>query len=115
LSTEVSPLDFRFEQKKKLVVKAVEYQLIAGNLYKLGTNGILQCRVLEHEISMILSEAHEGVEGGHYAGKETAHKIFCVGLWWPTLHKDAKELCQTCDVYHRVGKPSRIDEMPLVL
>jgi len=39
--------------------------------------------------------------------------ILCAGLWWPTLHKDAKEYCQACDVFQRVGKPSRRDEMPL--
>jgi len=65
---------------------------------------------------MILSEAHEGVTGRHYAGnKPTAHKIMCAGLLWPTLHKYAKEFCQSCDVCKRVGKPSIIYEMPLVL
>jgi hypothetical protein len=62
---------------------------------------------------MILSEVHKGIAGGHYAGKVTAQNILCVGLWWPTLHKDAKEYFQACDVCQRVGKPSRRDEMPL--
>jgi len=31
--------------------------------------------VLEHERSMILAEAHEGLDGGHYVGKETARNI----------------------------------------
>jgi transposase InsO family protein len=35
------------------------------------------------------------------------------GLWWPTVHKDAKEYFQNCDVCQRVGKPNRRDEMPL--
>jgi hypothetical protein len=47
---------------------------------------------------MIVSEAHEGIDGGHYVGKATTHKILTSRLWWPTLHKDAKELCQACDV-----------------
>jgi len=67
--------------------------------------------VLEHERSMILVEAHEGMAGGHYAGTEIVRKI---RLWWPTLHKDAKEYCQTCDVCQRLGKPNRRDEIPLV-
>jgi hypothetical protein len=54
------------------VVKAVDYQLIAGNLYKLGVDGILRRCVLEHERPMILSEAHEGIAGGHYVGKATS-------------------------------------------
>jgi hypothetical protein len=63
---------------------------------------------------MILLEAHEGVAIGHCAGKETTQKILHAGLSWPTLHKDAKELCQTCDACQRLGKPSRRDEIPLV-
>jgi hypothetical protein len=36
----------------------------------------------------------------------------CTGIWWPTLLKDAKEYFQACDVFQRVGKPSRMDEIP---
>jgi transposase InsO family protein len=46
-------------------------------------------------------------------GRLLVQKILCAGLWWPTVHKDAKEYCQNCDVCQRVGKPSRRDEMPL--
>jgi hypothetical protein len=67
-------------------------------LYKLGIDGILRRCVLEHERRMILSEAHIGIMGGHYAGKATTHKVLRAGIWWPTLHKDAKELFQICDL-----------------
>jgi hypothetical protein len=113
LSTCMAPSEMTVAQKKQLVVKATDYQLIAGNLYKLGADGILRRCVLEHERSMILEEAHDGIVGGHYAGRETAQNILCTGIWWPTLHKDVKEYCQSCDVCQRVGKPSRRDEMPL--
>jgi hypothetical protein len=62
---------------------------------------------------LILAEAHEGITGGHYTGKETAQKVLRVGLWWPTLHRDAKDYYKACDVCQRVGKLSRRDEMPL--
>jgi hypothetical protein len=62
---------------------------------------------------MVLEESHEGIAGGHYAGKATTQKVLHTGLWWPTIHKDAKEYCQNCDVCQRVGKPNRRDEMPL--
>jgi hypothetical protein len=113
LSTGMAPSDMMVTQKKKLVVKVVDYQLIAGSLYKLGTDGILRRCVVEHERPTILVEAHDGIAGGHYAGKSTAQKVLHIGLWWPTLHKDAKEYCQTCDVCQRVRKPSRRDKMPL--
>ena len=53
------------------------------------------------------------MRGGHYIGKYIAQKVLTVGLWWPTVRKDAKEFCRSCDVCQRTGKPSRRDEMPL--
>jgi hypothetical protein len=85
-------------QKKNLVVRAVDYQLIAGHLYNMGADSILRICVLEHERNIILVEAHEGIARGHYAGKDTAQKVLHAGLWWPIVHKDANEYCQKCDV-----------------
>jgi hypothetical protein len=81
-------------QKKNMVVRAAYYQLIAGHLYKMGVDSILRRCVLEHERPRILAEAHEGNIGGNYAGKAITQKVLRVGLWWPTVHKDAKEYCQ---------------------
>jgi hypothetical protein len=55
---------------------------------------------------MVLVEAHEGIARGHYAGKSTTQKVLHTGLWWPTIHKDAKEYFQNCDVCQRVGNPT---------
>ena len=103
------------QQKKQLVVHAADFTLIAGDLYKLGPDKILRRYVLEHERRRILEEAHVRVAGGHYLRRPTTQKVLTTGLWWPTVHKDAKEFCRTRDVYQRTGKPSRRDEMPLKL
>ena len=89
------------QQKKQLVVHATDFTLIAGQLYKLGSYEILCRYVLEHEQRTILEEAHAGIVGGHYAGKATVQKVLIVGLWWPTVHKDAKEFCRSYDVCQR--------------
>jgi transposase InsO family protein len=68
---------------------------------------------MENERPIILTYVHERIVGRHYAGKDIAQKILCAGLWWPTIHKDAKEYCHNFDVYQMVGKPSRRDEIPL--
>jgi hypothetical protein len=78
LSTGFSPKEFNTVQKKNLVVRAADYQLIAGHLYKLGADNILRRCVMEHERPIILAEAHEGIVGGHYAGKAIAQKILHV-------------------------------------
>jgi hypothetical protein len=91
-----------------------DYQLIVGHLYKLGVDVLMRTCLMEHACSMVLEEAEEGIVGGNYEGNPMAQKVLRVGLWWSIVHKDEKEYCQTCDVCHRVGKPSRRDEMPLI-
>jgi hypothetical protein len=45
--------------------------------------------------------------------KLCAQKVLQAGLWWDTLFKDAKEYARSCDIFQRVGNPSRRDELPL--
>jgi hypothetical protein len=58
-------------------------------------------------------KSHEGIAGGHYAGKATTQKVLRDSLWWPTLHIDVKDYSRAYDMCQRVGKPSRRDEIPL--
>lgn len=32
----------------------------------------------------------------------TTQNIWHTELWWPTVHKDSKEYCSTCDVWSRM-------------
>ena len=105
--------EYTIPQKKQLVVRAADFSLIVGHLYKMGPYEILRRCVMEVEQSLILTEAHEGIVGGHYAGKETAQKVLRASLWWPMLHRDAKDYYRACNVCQRIGKPSRRYEMPL--
>jgi hypothetical protein len=61
-------------QKKNLVFRAVDYQLIVGHLYKMGENRILQRYVLEHERPRVVEKSHEGIEGRHYAENRSISK-----------------------------------------
>jgi hypothetical protein len=89
-----------------MVVRATDYQWIAGQIYKLGLDNILRRCVLNHERKYILWECHNEIVGGHVGGKATAHKILQDRLWWDTLFKDVKEYARSCDTYQRVGKLS---------
>jgi hypothetical protein len=113
LLTGMAPSEYTIIQKKQLVVRAAYFSLIAGQLYKMEPDEIPRRCVMEEERPLILEKSHEGITGGHYAGKSIAHKVLRSILWWPTLHKDAKEYYKACDVCQRVGKPSQRDEMPL--
>jgi hypothetical protein len=91
LSIGMAPHKYIVIQNKQLVVCASEFQLISRKLYKMGPDEILRKCVMEEERPLILEKAHEGIMGGHYVGKEATHKILRDDLWWPNLHKDAKE------------------------
>jgi hypothetical protein len=63
LSTGTAPHELNTMQRKNLVFREVDYQLIVGHLYKMGADNILRRCVLEHERPRILVEAHEGIVG----------------------------------------------------
>ena len=81
LVTGVAPEEISTSQKKQLVVKDFDFQLIAGHLYKMGPNEILRRCVLPNEEEKILEEAHASIARGHYGGRDTTRKELCVGLW----------------------------------
>jgi hypothetical protein len=70
MSTGMEPSDYTIIQKKQLVVRVVYFSLIDGQLYKMGPDEILRRCVMEADIPLILTEAHEGIMGGNYAGKQ---------------------------------------------
>jgi hypothetical protein len=90
-----------------MVVRETEYQLIAWKLYKFGVDSILSRCVLYHERQDILWECHNGVVGFHVGGNVIAQKFLQDGLWWAMLFKYAKTYDRFCNIYQRVGKPSR--------
>ena len=85
----VAPEEITTSQNKHLVVKATDFHLIAGQIYKIGPDAILRQCALPREQGQVLVEAHAGVTGGHYGGRVTVRKVLRAGLWWPTLHSNA--------------------------
>jgi hypothetical protein len=41
----------------------------------MGPDEILRRFIMEEEKPLILAKAHEGITGGHYAGKTTTQKV----------------------------------------
>jgi hypothetical protein len=99
LSTHNFPETYFATQKRHVVVRTVDYQLIAGKLYKLALDNNLSRCVLNHKRQYIWWECHNGVAGGHVGGKSTTQKVLQVVLWLDTLFRDAKEYVRFCDIF----------------
>ena len=97
LSTRRFPSEMPPNERRKLVLRRRTFQLINNLLYKMGPDQILRQCVLEEEIPKVLKEAHEGLVGGHMGLDTTARKILLAGLWWPTVHNNAREWVIACD------------------
>ena len=61
----------------------------------------------------ILSHCHENAYRGHFASQKTAMKVLQSGLYWPSLFKDAHNMCRGCNRCQRLKKLSRRHMMPL--
>ena len=66
----------------------------------------------EEEQQGILSHCHESAYGGHFASQKTTIKVLQSGFYWPSLFKDAHNICRACGKFQRLGKISRCHMMP---
>ncbi|XP_068319122.1 uncharacterized protein [Pyrus communis] len=50
--------------------------------------------------------------GGHFGTQRTAFKVLESGFYWPTLFRDARAFCLTCDRCQKTGSLGQRDQMP---
>ncbi|KAM1193171.1 hypothetical protein ACFX2G_013688 [Malus domestica] len=77
--------------------KATRYLIINDQLCKRGFNlPYLRC-LTPAEAETVLQEIHEVVCRDHAGSRSLAHKAFCQGYYWPTLHQDGIRISRSCD------------------
>ena len=75
--------------------------MIDGVLFRQNYDKVLLRCLERDDAKHILTELHDGLEGGHFSGETTSHKVLREGYYWPTLFKDAyahAHRCQICQV-----------------
>ena len=107
------PVDWKAQDKKFFFVKIHSYYWEEPFLFKYCVDQIIRRCVLEEEHQGILSHCHDNACGGHFASQKTAMKVLQSGFYWPSLFKDAHNVCRACDKCQRLGKISRRPMMPL--
>ena len=62
--------------------------------------------------SGVLHTAHDGVMSGHFGIRRTTDKILSE-FYWPTLRKDVRDYCKSCDICQKTEPKGRVSKLPL--
>ena len=113
LATGEIPPDWKEQDRKYFFAKIHSYYWEEPFLFKYCADQIIRKCVAEEEQQRILSHCHESAYDGHFASQKTAMKEMQSGFYWPSLFKEAHQMCRVCDRCQRLGKLSRRHMMPL--
>ncbi|XP_021985818.1 uncharacterized protein LOC110882015 [Helianthus annuus] len=84
-------------QARKLKVKALQYQIHDGQLYRKTFLGpLLKCLTPE-EASYVIREIHWGICGIHAGPRMVIAKVMNAGYFWPGMHQSAVDELQSCE------------------
>ncbi|KAM1419255.1 hypothetical protein ACFXTO_022810 [Malus domestica] len=114
LVTKRIPSTYTRHQRDKLRHDARFYVWDDPYLWKFCPDQIVRRCVLDSEFRSILSFCHTYACGGHFGTQRTALKVLQCGFYWPSIFKDARTFCLTCDKCQRMGNIGARDQMPQV-
>ncbi|CAN6579338.1 unnamed protein product [Malus baccata var. baccata] len=106
------PSTLNRNQRDKLKKDARFYVWDDPYLWKFCPDQIVRRCVNESEFQSILTFCHSYACGGHFGTQRTALKVLECGFYWPTIFRDARTFCLTCDPCQRMGNISAKDQMP---
>ncbi|GJY85522.1 hypothetical protein Tco_0717698 [Tanacetum coccineum] len=85
------------KEARKLRLKARQYELMEGTLYKRSfLNPWLRC-VGSLQANYVIREIHEGSCSMHAGPRSVVAKAMRLGYYWPTMHRDARDMIRTCN------------------
>ncbi|GJX38805.1 reverse transcriptase domain-containing protein [Tanacetum coccineum] len=100
------------QQKNKFFKDVKHYFWDNPYLFKICADQVIWRCVYGQEAVDILTACHDGTSEEHYGANYTAKKVFDLGLFWPTIYRDAYDLVTRCDTCQRQGKIPQRDEIP---
>lgn len=112
LVSKQAPSTLNKHQRDKLAKDARFYVWDDPYLWKYCPDQILRRCVHDSKFNSILTFCHTYACGGHFGTQRTALKVLECGFYWPTIFKDARIFCITCDRCQRTGNIGPKDQMP---
>nr|GEY39717.1 protein NYNRIN-like [Tanacetum cinerariifolium] len=85
------------KEVRKLRIKARQYELLEGFLYRWSflTPWLMCVRPLQAEY--VIREIHEESCSMHARPRSVVAKAIQLGYYWPTMHQDARDMIHTCN------------------
>ena len=99
---------------RALRLKSQKYMVANGRLYWRDPSGILLLCLTEEEVGSIIAEFHEGICGGHYSWRATAHKILKASFYWPKLFGDVFTWVIACNKCQKFAERKKLAALPLI-
>ena len=72
-------------------------------------NQLLVPEKLQNEVLKI---AHDGIMSGHLGIRKTTDRVLN-DFFWPTVRKDVKQYCKTCDICQKTKPKGKVSQLPL--
>nr|GFB79249.1 reverse transcriptase domain-containing protein [Tanacetum cinerariifolium] len=95
------------KKARKLCLKARQYELIEGILYKRSfLTPWLRC-MGPLQVEYVMRKIHEGSCSMHAGPRSVVAKAIRLGYFWPTMHKDAQDMirkCSDCQVHRPITR-----------
>ncbi|XP_022031141.1 uncharacterized protein LOC110932090 [Helianthus annuus] len=81
---------------RKIRVRALQYELIEGELYRRSYLGLsLKCVDME-EAEYVIREMHEGICGMHSGPRTVVRRAMNAGFYWPRMYETTSEEIKKC-------------------
>nr|GEX25968.1 hypothetical protein [Tanacetum cinerariifolium] len=84
------------KEARKLRLKAHQYELIEGVLYRRSFLTPWLRRVRPLQADYVMREIHEGSCSMHAGPRSVVAKAIRLGYYWPKMHKDARDMIRKC-------------------
>ncbi|GJS93630.1 reverse transcriptase domain-containing protein [Tanacetum coccineum] len=95
------------KEASKLRIKARQYELLEGVLYRRSfLKPWLRC-VGPLQADYVIREIHEGSCSMHAGPRSVVAKAMRLGYYWPTMHRDARDMiraCNDCQIHRPVPR-----------
>ncbi|GKC04051.1 reverse transcriptase domain-containing protein, partial [Tanacetum coccineum] len=96
------------ENKARILrMKIGQYTLVEGVMFKKSYLSLMLRCVGPLQANYIIRKVHEGACGMHPGVRSVVEKIMRQGYYWPSMHRDTKEVvvkCDSCQIHAPVPK-----------